>query len=88
MIFIAQNTKPVIFASAGSTCLLSVVEGRGDGAMRMKHSKSSLTPKLFTAELTLEVCLAVELVVNGLYQVEVFTQLVGILFCDVAVEFG
>ncbi len=44
------NTNPVIFASEGSTARVSVVEGRGEGAMRMKHSRSSRTPKLFTAD--------------------------------------
>ena len=44
------KTKPVIFGSAGSTVRVSVCEGRGEGAMRMKHSSSSRTPKLLTAE--------------------------------------
>ena len=29
---------------------VDLVDGRGDGAMRIKHSRSSRTPKLFTAE--------------------------------------
>ena len=44
------KTKPVIFSSAGSTIRVSVGAGRGEGAMRMKHSSNSFTPKLLTAE--------------------------------------
>ena len=44
------KTKPVIFSSAGSTRRVSVCEGRGEGAMSMKHSSSSRTPKLLIAE--------------------------------------
>ena len=42
--------KPVIFGSEGSTGRVSVGAGRGEGAMRTKHSNNSRTPKLLTAE--------------------------------------
>ena len=44
------KTKPVIRGSEGSTMRVWVGAGRGEGAMRMKHSSSSRTPKLLTAE--------------------------------------
>src|SRR3546814_4723938 len=44
------NTKPLSFGSAGSTMRVVVSRGRGDGAWRTKKSRSSCTPKLFTAE--------------------------------------
>ena len=44
------NTKPDILASFGLTNLVSESFGLGDGAIAIKQSKSSLTPKLFNAE--------------------------------------
>ncbi len=43
------NTKPVILGSVGSTVRVSVGEGRGEGAISMKVSSNSFTPKLLMA---------------------------------------
>lgn len=44
------NTNPVNFSSSGSTWRTSDVLGRGDGAISTNVSRSSDTPKLFSAE--------------------------------------